>query len=332
MIQADHGGALAHYDYGFRIYNPAVGRFLSVDPLASEYPYYTPYQFAGNTPIKFIDLDGLEPTSNPGDANKLIDDNRGTLENRHGIKANDFLNNLSTNINDSENIHQGKGTNFCGPACLTSQTFVKNDPVGYVNLMLNFYNNGSATYNNGNEDIELTIGKSSLANLNSITNEGLAGNPADKILLMSLAETFSNSLNVFGGQFNPGDQEGLYASTTFDKFLNMTNAFGYNFDAIGGNTIFGRPNKGEAQKFATENIGGSTVVLFVNGPLLRKTDDSALIGTHYIALKTIHSTQDLVKIQYWDYGANSDSYKNAEFTTDEFNDLVFGAVSIKNPE
>ncbi len=47
-------------DYGFRLYNPAIAKFLSVDPLAPEYPYYTPYQFAGNTPIMAIDLDGLE--------------------------------------------------------------------------------------------------------------------------------------------------------------------------------------------------------------------------------------------------------------------------------
>jgi hypothetical protein len=33
---------------------------LSVDPLASKYPFYTPYQFAGNMPIQFVDLDGLE--------------------------------------------------------------------------------------------------------------------------------------------------------------------------------------------------------------------------------------------------------------------------------
>jgi uncharacterized protein (TIGR02594 family) len=33
---------------------------VSVDPLQHEYPHYTPYQYAGNKPITFIDLDGLE--------------------------------------------------------------------------------------------------------------------------------------------------------------------------------------------------------------------------------------------------------------------------------
>jgi len=47
-------------DYGMRIYNPALGKFLSVDPLVKEYPWYTPYQFAGNKPIEAIDLDGAE--------------------------------------------------------------------------------------------------------------------------------------------------------------------------------------------------------------------------------------------------------------------------------
>lgn len=48
------------YDYGFRVYNPRLGKFLSVDPLTKSYPWYTPYQFAGNMPISAIDLDGLE--------------------------------------------------------------------------------------------------------------------------------------------------------------------------------------------------------------------------------------------------------------------------------
>ena len=53
-------GNLTNYDYGFRIYNPAIGRFLSVDPLTAQYPALTAYQFASNTPIMGNDLDGLE--------------------------------------------------------------------------------------------------------------------------------------------------------------------------------------------------------------------------------------------------------------------------------
>jgi len=47
-------------DYGNRLYDPLVGRFLSVDPLTKSYPWYAPYQFAGNKPIIAIDMDGLE--------------------------------------------------------------------------------------------------------------------------------------------------------------------------------------------------------------------------------------------------------------------------------
>ena len=54
-------GTGAQYDYGFRIYDPRIGKFLSVDPLAKSFPWYSPYHFAGNNPIQNIDLDGGEP-------------------------------------------------------------------------------------------------------------------------------------------------------------------------------------------------------------------------------------------------------------------------------
>ncbi|TAD94692.1 MAG: hypothetical protein EAZ97_16505 [Bacteroidetes bacterium] len=47
-------------DYGFRIYKENLCKFLSVDPLNAKYPWYSPYQFAGNKPIVFIDVDGAE--------------------------------------------------------------------------------------------------------------------------------------------------------------------------------------------------------------------------------------------------------------------------------
>ncbi|WP_179091270.1 colicin E5-related ribonuclease [[Flexibacter] sp. ATCC 35208] len=47
-------------DYGMRVYDSRIGKFLSVDPLATKFPHYTPYQFSGNTPIQAVDLDGRE--------------------------------------------------------------------------------------------------------------------------------------------------------------------------------------------------------------------------------------------------------------------------------
>ncbi len=47
-------------DYGLRIYDPRLGRFLSVDPITAKYPELTSYQFASNRPIDGVDLDGLE--------------------------------------------------------------------------------------------------------------------------------------------------------------------------------------------------------------------------------------------------------------------------------
>jgi RHS repeat-associated protein len=50
-------------DYGMRIYNSNLGRFLSIDPLTKSYPELTPYQFSSNNPIENVDLDGMEGVS-----------------------------------------------------------------------------------------------------------------------------------------------------------------------------------------------------------------------------------------------------------------------------
>ena len=57
-------------DYGMRIYDPRIGKFLSVDPLSPNYPELTPYQFASNRPIDGIDLDGLEYSNSSTNTHK----------------------------------------------------------------------------------------------------------------------------------------------------------------------------------------------------------------------------------------------------------------------
>lgn len=46
------------YDFGARIYNPRVGRWLAVDVMATKYPEIAPYVFVANSPLIYIDPDG----------------------------------------------------------------------------------------------------------------------------------------------------------------------------------------------------------------------------------------------------------------------------------
>jgi RHS repeat-associated protein len=48
------------YHYGFRMYDPVIGRFPSLDPKADEFAWVSPYNYAENSPIANIDLWGLQ--------------------------------------------------------------------------------------------------------------------------------------------------------------------------------------------------------------------------------------------------------------------------------
>ena len=68
-----YGEGNAH-DFGARVYDPRLGRWMSVDPMDSKYPSLSPFNFVANCPLILIDPDGEKIIIGKQDQSKFLED------------------------------------------------------------------------------------------------------------------------------------------------------------------------------------------------------------------------------------------------------------------
>ena len=93
------GSGLDWYDYGARMYDPAIARFTTIDPLVEDYSNQSPFLYAYNNPIRYTDFLGMgaedevdEKENNDKEKKKKEDekpkhgdkDKDGNIYHRHG--------------------------------------------------------------------------------------------------------------------------------------------------------------------------------------------------------------------------------------------------------
>ena len=230
-------------DYGERMYRTELGRFFSPDPIivyGKKYPELSTYQFASNTPIQAIDLDGLE-------AFYVQYGIRGSvpiLPNGIGITASysvgmafDLHGNLGVYQQGSLGVQQGVGIAFGGSGGVNWQANSINNLSGFAGNVGGFLGPLPVTPFELSGELTLNLQAQGLSELVSGFNFGIPQIPG----LTAGASFYGEAAALnFIGTVNIGDS---YSNFSYNfnnlmnqfesSFSNLLNPYGLGFEDVG---------------------------------------------------------------------------------------------------
>lgn len=252
------------YEWKYRMSDPAIGRFWQIDPLAEDYNYQSPYNFAENRVIDSAELEGLERiyAADGKFINQVGDNNTIRVMKHNDGDAQGLINTANNTELSSEERTQAVSV-------LNDNSFQGYDSTDNAAVAFAFENNAESVKKDvemgaGIYEVQLSDGEGNSQGAVSILSPTTEGGKDGTTRFVDAGNLDSPTASGFSGETNEIPMPGTLSGFVHTHGKGSNDFSGYGMGVLGGDKgvskgkgvpVYMSNKKGELKVFQHNNNG-----------------------------------------------------------------------------